>query len=204
MAIYGSLRVSTDQQDVNNQKHGILEYANQNGFSDIQFVEDIVSGKKPWQERGIGRILENCMEGDTVLVAEVSRLARTTLQVLEILQFCYEKKINLHIAKNGMKFDSSMQSKITATILGLAAEIEREFISSRTKEALAARKAAGVKLGRPKGKAEKLRLDEHRETIQAYLDKGVSKTAIAKIIECPVTTLHDYCKARKMKATASA
>ena len=204
MPIYGSLRVSTDQQDVNNQKHGILEYANQHGFSDIQFVEDIVTGKKNWRERGIGRILEKCEEGDTVLVAEVSRLARSTLQVLEILQFCHEKGINLHIAKNGMKFDSSMQSKITATILGLAAEIEREFISSRTKEALAARKAAGVKLGRPRGKAEKLKLDEHKETIQEYLDKGVSKTAIAKIIECPVTTLHDYCKTRKLKAAASA
>ncbi len=98
-----------------------------------------------------------------------------------------------------MVFDNSLQSKITATVLGLAAEIEREFISSRTKEALAARKAAGVKLGRPQGKAKKLKLDAKRGEIQKYLNMGVSKAAIAKIVGCPSTTLYDYCKVRKLK-----
>ncbi len=98
-----------------------------------------------------------------------------------------------------MVFDNSLQSRITATVLGMAAEIEREFISSRTKEALAVRKAAGMKLGRPRGKAQKLKLDEKRDEIQKYLDLGVSKAAIAKIIGCPATTLYDYCKVRKLK-----
>lgn len=140
MANYGYLRVSTDQQDVLNQKHGVLEYANKNGFAGMEFIEDSVSGKKPWQERALGNVLLQAESGDTVIVSEVSRLARSTLQVLEILKHCSEHQINLHIAKNNMRFDDSMQSRITATVLGMAAEIEREFISSRTKEALAAKK----------------------------------------------------------------
>lgn len=199
MTTFAYLRVSTDAQDVQNQKHGVLEYANNNGFSSMEFVEDNVTGKKPWRERALGKVLDRAEEGDTLIVSEVSRLARSTLQVLEILQHCTESKINLRIAKNNMLFDNSLQSKITATVLGMAAEIEREFISSRTKEALAARKAAGVKLGRPQGKAEKLKLVVVKDEIQKYLDLGVSKAAIAKIIECPATTLYDYCKVRKLK-----
>ena len=199
MTTYAYLRVSTDAQDVQNQKHGVLEYANQHGLASMQFVEDNVSGKKPWQERALGRLLANAGEGDTIVVSEVSRLARSTLQVLEILQHCTEHQINLHIAKNSMIFDNSLQSRITATVLGMAAEIEREFISSRTKEALAARKAAGMQLGRPRGKAQKLKLDEKQDEIQKYLNLGVSKAAIAKIIGCPATTLYDYCKVRKLK-----
>ena len=202
MTTYAYLRVSTDQQDVQNQKHGVLEYANRNGLTGMEFVEDSVSGKKPWKERELGRVLEQASEGDILLVSEVSRLARSTLQVLEILQHCTETQVNLHIAKNNMRFDNSMQSRITATVLGMAAEIEREFISTRTKEALAARKANGMKLGRPKGPAEKLKLDTHREEIQKYLNLGVSKAAIAKIIECPATTLYDYCRIRKLKPEA--
>ena len=203
MTTYAYLRVSTDQQDVQNQKHGVLEYANRNGLAGMEFVEDSVSGKKPWQERELGRLLEQACEGDILVVSEVSRLARSTLQVLEILQHCTETQVNLHIAKNNMRFDNSMQSRITATVLGMAAEIEREFISTRTKEALAARKASGMKLGRPRGPAEKLRLDEHRDTIQKYINKGVSKAAIAKIIGCPATTLYDYCRVRNLKPRRS-
>lgn len=198
MANYGYLRVSTDQQDVLNQKHGVLEYANKNGFAGMEFIEDSVSGKKPWQERALGNVLLQAESGDTVIVSEVSRLARSTLQVLEILKHCSEHQINLHIAKNNMRFDDSMQSRITATVLGMAAEIEREFISSRTKEALAAKKAQGIKLGRPQGKAEKLKLDVFKDEIQKYLDMGLSKASIAKLIECPATTLYDYCRVRKM------
>ena len=202
MTTYAYLRVSTDVQDVHNQRHGVLEYANQRGLSPMEFIEDSVSGKKPWQDRQLGRVLANASEGDTLIVSEVSRLARSTLQVLEILRHCTESQINLHIAKNNMIFDNSMQSRITATVLGMAAEIEREFISSRTKEALAARKAAGVKLGRPQGKAKTLKLDAKRDEIQKYLNMGVSKAAIAKIVDCPATTLYDYCKVRKLKGKA--
>jgi DNA invertase Pin-like site-specific DNA recombinase len=195
-AVYAYLRVSTDAQDVANQKHGVLEYANGRGLANLRFVEDSVSGKTPWQERKVGELLHGCQEGDTVIFAEISRMARSTLQVLEIVKFCVERGINVHIAKQQMTLDGSMQSKITATVLGLAAEIEREFISMRTKEALSKRKAEGVILGRPKGPAPHVRLDDRAQEIRGYLDKGLGKRAIARLVDCSPSTLYDWLERR--------
>ena len=200
-SIYAYLRVSTDDQDVDNQKHGVLEYANANGFSGLSFVEDSISSKTPWKERKVGALLlETCKAGDTVIFAEISRMARNTLQVLEIMKHCVEARINVRIAKQNMVLDNSMQSKITATVLGLAAEIEREFISMRTKEALATLKSKGIKLGRKPGQATKLKLDVHATAIQSYLNKGVGKRDIARILEISPSTLYDYLARRNVKA----
>lgn len=202
MAVFAYLRVSTDRQDVENQRHGILEYSNNNNLSSLQFTEDTASGRIKWRDRQLGKMLESMNKGDSVIFAEVSRIARSTLQVLEVLEYCTEHGINVHIAKQNMRFDGSMQSKITATVLGMAAEIEREFISMRTKEALAARKKDGMVLGRPKGAAEKVKLDEQRQQIQDLINKGVSGRSISKIIGCAPTTLSDYIKRRKLKKEA--
>ncbi|MEH2220530.1 MAG: recombinase family protein [Nostoc sp.] len=148
MVIYAYLRVSSDRQDLHNQRHGILEYANTHALSPIQFIEDTVSGREKWSERGVGQLLtQTALESDVVIFSEVSRMARSTLQVLEMLECCVRRGINVHIAKQGMVLDDSMQSRITATVLGLAAEIERELIVLRTTEALAKRKAEGKTLG---------------------------------------------------------
>lgn len=197
MTIYAYLRVSTDKQDVANQRHGILEYANQRGLTNLLFIEDAVSGKKNWRERRLGEILNNAEASDVILFAEVSRMARSTLQVLEILEYCVEKKIKVHIAKQQMVFDDSLNSRITATVLGLAAEIEREFISLRTKEALAKRKSEGLPLGRPRGRAAHVKLDDRQEEIRGYLKKGISKRAIAKLVDCAPSTLYDWIKRDK-------
>jgi DNA invertase Pin-like site-specific DNA recombinase len=197
MANYAYLRVSTDHQDIEKQKHGILIYANQQGIANLEFVEDVASGKTNWQKRKIGALLESMSKGDTIIFSEVSRIARSVLQVLEMLAEAQKKEINVHIAKQNMRFDGSLNSRITATILGLAAEIEREFISMRTKEALAKLKKDGVVLGRPKGgQAKKLKLDAHKAEINKYLKKGVSNRSIAKIIECSETTLYLWLKRR--------
>ena len=198
MTNFAYLRVSTSQQDTNNQKLSVLDYCNRHQFSDMQYIEDTSSGKKRWQERPIGQILENAKSGDKIVTAEISRLGRSTLQVLEILETAAQKKVSIHIAKNNMVIDGSMQSTITATILGLAAQIERELISARTIEALAKKKSEGVKLGRPKGRAKTLKLDEHETLIKDYLAKGVSKTSIAKIIGCAPATLHSWVKRRRL------
>lgn len=200
---YAYLRVSTDLQDVDNQRHGILEYANRHNLAGLNFIEDTVSGKKKWKDRKLGELLESLVKGDVIVFAEVSRMARSTLQVLEILEYCMDKEVTVHIAKQQMILDGSMQAKITATILGLAAEIERDFISMRTKEALAARKAAGQVLGRPKGKAVHLKLDGLRPDIEKYLRKDLSVRSIAKLIDQPVTTLHDYIKRHDLKRICS-
>ncbi|MEJ2766855.1 recombinase family protein [Photobacterium sp. MCCC 1A19761] len=196
MANYAYLRVSTDSQDVLNQKHGILEYANKTGLADLVFVEDAVSGAKKWRQRKLGALLEGMTEGDTIVFSEVTRMARSALQVLEILELCMEKQLRVYIAKQNMQLDGSLQSKIIATMLGLAGEIEREFIRMRTKEALAARKAAGYQLGRPKGEAKTLKLDARREQIEKYLGMGLGIRETARLIDAAPSTLSDYVKRR--------
>ena len=192
MVTYAYLRVSTNQQDVDNQRHGILEYANQKSLGHLEFVEDSVSGQKKWRERELGQLLiTTAQSGDVIIFAEISRMARSTLQVLEILECCMQRELSVHIAKQQMVLDDNLPSRITATVLGLAAEIERELISMRTREALAKRKAAGKPLGRPKGRqSAKLKLDGRKQEIQMYLDKGISKRSIAKLLDCAPSTLY--------------
>lgn len=199
MTNFAYLRVSTNQQDNQNQKLSILDYCNSHNIAPIRIIEDTVSGKIPWKDRKIGEILQSAKKGDLIIVAEVSRLGRSTLQVLEILEFAAKHEISVHIAKNRFIMDGSMQATITATILGLAAQIEREFMSLRTREALAKCRQEGKILGRPKGEAATLKLDERHDEIISYLKKKISKRSIAKLIECSPTSLYHWLKRRKIK-----
>lgn len=205
MAVYAYLRVSTDHQDVENQRYGILEYANALHLGSLQFVEDTVSGRQAWRDRGVGQLLtETAQAGDVVLFSEISRMARLTLQVLEILEQAMTRELIIHIAKQRMVLDGSMQSRIMATVLGLTAEIERELISIRTTEALAKRKAAGMSLGRPKGTtAKRVKLDDKELEIRSYLNKGISKRSIAKLVECSPSTLYDWMARRNIHPRGS-
>jgi DNA invertase Pin-like site-specific DNA recombinase len=201
MPTHAYIRVSTDAQDLNNQRHGVIEYAKRHGLEPLYFFEDTASGKKNWRERDIGKLLEQAQSGDILLVAEISRLARSTLQVLEVLQIAAERGITVHVAKSNLVMDGSLHAKITATILGLAAEIEREFISARTTEALAKRKAEGQRLGRPPGavSAEK-KLDKRKDEIIGMLEKRVHKTSIARLVECGPNTLYLWMQANGLGA----
>jgi DNA invertase Pin-like site-specific DNA recombinase len=176
-----------------------LDYCNQKKIAPVTIVEDTESRSKSWRKRGIGQILQKTRKGDKILVAEVSRLGGSPLQVLEILEEAAKKEIAVHIVKSQLIMYGSLQSTIIATVLGLAAQIEREFISVRTKEALSKRKAEGVKLGRPKGHSKNLKLDPHRELILEYLKKDVSKASIARILECSPSTLYAWLKRHKIK-----
>jgi DNA invertase Pin-like site-specific DNA recombinase len=193
MATYAYIRVSTDKQDLDNQRHGVIEYAKKHNLEPITFFEDTASGKKSWKERDLGKLLEQAKTGDIMLVAEISRMARSTLQVLEILQEAAKKGIGVHIAKSNMVMDGSLNSKITAVVLGLAAEIERDFISARTTEALAKRKAAGLPLGRPKGSVnQEKKLNKRKDEIKGMLEKGAHKVSIARIVGCSPDTLYSW------------
>ena len=175
MKNYAYLRVSKDEQDINNQRHGILEYANANNINELIFVEDKVSSRIAWGKRKLGNLInKKAKSGDTIIFAEVSRMARNVLEVLDILKISMEKELKIYVSKQNLRLDNSLQAKIYATVLGLAAEIEREFISSRTKEALAKLKAEGKTLGRPKGSLGKtLKLDKHKKEI---INLTLSKT----------------------------
>ncbi len=195
--VFAYLRVSTDAQDVANQRHGVVRYCQDKKLLAPVFIEDTSSGRTDWRARPLGQLITGAGQGDVIVVAEVSRLARSTLQVLEISRECIERGVSLHVAKNGIVFDDTMQSKIVATVLGLVAEIERDFISARTKEALAKRKAEGVKLGRPAGPAKTMRLDKYADKIDDYLAKKIDKRAIAKLLDVSPNTLYTWLKARR-------
>lgn len=200
MTIYIYLRVSTSAQDTQNQLHGIQQYCRERGIEPDVVIEDTASGSVAWNARKIGELLSVADKGDVLLVAEVSRLARSTLQVLEILKFASERQVSVVIVKNGLTFDNSMQSKITATILGLAAEIERDFISMRTREALSKRKASGKRLGRPPGSvAKRYKLDEKRTEIERYQKMGINYTAIAKLVGVSRPTLRIWLERNQLE-----
>jgi DNA invertase Pin-like site-specific DNA recombinase len=202
MTTYAYLRLSTDQQDVDNQRYGLFVYANTHGLGPLQFVEDTASGRLAWRDRVVGRLLiETVHAGDAVLFAEISRMARSTLQLLEMLEHCLRQGVSVHIAKQQLVLDGSIQSRITATVLGLAAEIEREMISLRTIEAVAIRQASGLPLGRPKGTpAARRKLDAKEGEIRGYLAKGISKRSIAKLVDCAPSTLYDWLARRNLRS----
>lgn len=203
--IYGYLRVSTTQQDVSAQKHGILEYGNKHGLSGIQFVEDTASGKIHWRKRNLNALISKCEPGDVLLFAEFSRIGRSTLQVLEFLHDAAERDVKIHIVKQSMIVDGSLQSRIMATVMGLVAEMEREFTSQRTKEGLRNAVANGKTLGRPKGtKAEVLKLDKDPgpDKIRGWIEKDLGMVAVAKLCGCSRSTLYAYCQERKITIPA--
>jgi DNA invertase Pin-like site-specific DNA recombinase len=195
-AVFAYLRVSTDAQDVANQKQGVTQYCNERRWLP-SFVEDTSSGRTAWQKRPLGQLMQSMKAGDVLVVSEVSRLARSVMQVLEIAKEAVERDIKIHVVKTGMVFDDSMQSKILATILGLVAEIERDFISTRTREALAKKKADGKILGRPPGRAAKLKLDEHAPEIDSMLRSKTSKAEMSRQLGCAYQTLFDWLKLRR-------
>jgi DNA invertase Pin-like site-specific DNA recombinase len=189
----GYLRVSTKDQDLDKNKAEILHLANEKKLGHVEWVEEKVSGTKDWKKRKLGEAIYELDDGDTLIVSELSRLGRSLLQILEIIDHCRSKSIKIYAVKGGWSLDDSMQSKILSMFLGMASEIERDLISSRTKEALKARKAAGVKLGRPKGSG-KSKLDPFREEIEAMLKCGTKQNYIAKKYDITPAALSQWVK----------
>ena len=166
--IIAYLRVSTPDQDLEKNKADILFLAHHKALGQVQFVEETVSGRVPWRRRKIAQILDEMQRGDTLIVSELSRLGRSMLECMEMLSIATEKGIALHAVKGAWQLDGSMQSKILAMAFAMAAEIERDLISQRTREALRAKKATGMQLGRPRGPG-KSKLDPYQPEIEALL-----------------------------------
>lgn len=195
----GYIRVSTLDQDLDKNKADILYLANEKDLGKVIFIEEKASGKIPWRKRKIGEFLEKLQEGDNIIVSELSRLGRSMLECMEILSIATQKGINIYAVKGNWQLDGSIQSKIIAMAFAMAAEIERDLISSRTKEALRAKKAKGETLGRPKGPG-KSKLDEVRPEIEALLANGSTKRFIAQRYKTSEANLHHYLKKRGITA----
>jgi len=173
------LRVSTTDQDLEKNKADILHLANQKALGQVEWVEETVSSRVSWKKRRIAQIMADFRSGDTLIVSELSRLGRSMLECMEILAIAAEKGIHIYAVKGNWHLDESIQSKIIAMAFSIAAEIERELISQRTKEALQAKKRAGIKLGRPCG-VGKSKLDQYRPEIEALLANGSTQKFVAQ------------------------
>lgn len=176
------LRVSTDHQDAENQKTGILAYLTDRGMTHVMIHTDTASGATSWRDRGLYELLHKTEPFDTIIVSEVSRIGRSTVDVLDFFREAQARQVQTIVTKSGLIVDDSLQAKITTTVLALAAEIEREFLLARTAEGYARARAAGVRVGRPPGSTSAGKVSEKNTEIAALLTAGVSKSAIARLL----------------------
>lgn len=195
--IYGYIRVSTDKQTVENQRFEINNFCSRESLSIDGWIEETISGTKSYDKRKLGRLLHKVGEGDLIICAELSRLGRSLFMIMEILSLCMKKGCRVWTIKDNYRLGDDIQSKVLAFAFGLSAEIERNLISQRTKEALARRKAEGVVLGRPKGRKnspDKYKLYGKETLIRELLAAGVSKRQTAKICKVDRNTLYRFLK----------
>jgi DNA invertase Pin-like site-specific DNA recombinase len=170
-----------------------LHFANQHDLGKVHFVEEICSGKTAWRERLIAQILEELQPHDNIIVAELSRLGRSMLECMEILAFATRKEICIYSVKGNWQLNDTIQSKIIALAFSMAAEIERDLISQRTKEALQFKKEQGMKLGRPKG-VGKSKLDVFKPEIESLLANGSTQKFVAQRYKTTEANLHNWLK----------
>jgi len=179
------LRASTDKQDLNHQKLEVLEFARRQGLHIDEYVEITVSSRKTSQQRRIDELLRKLDETDTLIVTELSRLGRSTAEVIALVNALIERNIRVIALKQNLAIDrQDMNSKIIITLFSLFAELERDLISLRTREALAAKRAQGQRLGKPKGTIQKSKFDKDVARIKELLGYGLSVRKIAKVLGC--------------------
>lgn len=181
--IYGYIRVSTDKQTVENQRYEINQFCEKNVLVIDKWFEETISGSKKVEDRKLGKLLKKMRKEDILVCSELSRLGRNLLMIMGILNECMNRDIQVWTIKDNYRLGSDINSKVLAFAFGLSAEIERNLISQRTKEALARKRAEGIILGRPKGrKSAKTKLTGQEKKIKELLDKKVSYSAIGRIL----------------------
>ena len=198
--IYGYIRVSTDRQTVENQRFEINQFCEKQGIVVNKWIEETISGTKEVEERKLGKLLKKMKKSDVLICSELSRLGRNLLMIMGVLNECMNRDIQVWTIKDNYRLGSDINSKVLAFAFGLSAEIERNLISQRTKEALARKKAEGVVLGRPKGsKSSKTKLTGMEKQIKELLDKKVSYSAIGRILGVHRLTVSAFVKERLEK-----
>ncbi|MDR0762453.1 MAG: master DNA invertase Mpi family serine-type recombinase [Campylobacteraceae bacterium] len=180
---YGYIRVSTDKQTLENQRYEINQFCIKNVMVIDKWIEETISGAKNIDDRKLGKLLKKMKRDDILVCSELSRLGRNLLMIMGILNECMNRGIQVWTIKDNYRLGSDINSKVLAFAFGLSAEIERNLISQRTKEALARKRAEGVILGRPKGSKSKIKKLTGKEAeIKTLMEKRVSKSAIARIL----------------------
>ena len=197
--IYGYIRVSTDKQDCENQKLGIEAKASALGLRIDQYIEDAgISGTKEPEQRALGGMLSQLSPGDVVICSELSRLGRKMFMIMRILEHCMNIGARVYTVKDGFELGDTIQSKVLAFAFGLSAEIERNLIAQRTKEAMAKLRLQGIKLGRPSGTKNTCHIiDGHETLILNMYSAGVSKRKIARTIRVSPPTISRFLESQK-------
>ena len=201
---YGYIRVSSDKQTVENQRFEIKNFCKRQNIKVDGWIEETISGTKSYNKRQLGRLLKKVEKGDLIICSELSRLGRSLFMIMDILNICMNKECQVWTIKDNYRLGDDISSKVLAFAFGLSAEIERNLISQRTKEALARKKAEGVVLGRPKGSKtspEKHKLYFKRQLIVSLLNEGISKRRIAVIVKVDRNTLSRYINANDLRPT---
>lgn len=192
---YGYVRVSSDKQTVENQSFEIKNFCRKNGMIIDHWMEETISGTTKVESRELGKLLKRLRKDDILICSELSRLGRNLLMIMGILNECMNRDIQVWTIKDNYRLGSDINSKVLAFAFGLSAEIERNLISQRTKEALARKKAEGVILGRPKGrKSTYTKLSGREKEIKQYLDKKVSHSAIGRLMGVHRFTVSTFVK----------
>lgn len=177
------IRASTDKQDLNNQKLEIFEFAKKNKLEVDDFIQMTISSRKTSKERRIDEMLAVLNDADTLIVTELSRLGRSTPEVIGLINELVKKQVRVIAIKQNLDIKQhDMNSKIMITLFSLFAELERDLISLRTKEALASKKLQGILLGKPKGTIQKSKFDKDVNKIKELLTLGLSVRKIAKFL----------------------
>ena len=181
--IYGYIRVSTDKQTTENQRFEIEHFVSKNSLSIDEWINETISATKALDKRKLGKLLKRLHKGDILIASELSRLGRNLLQVMGILNLCMNKEVQVWTIKDNYRLGADIQSKVLAFAFGLSAEIERNLISQRTKEALQRVRAEGKILGRPIGhKNSSVKLTGKEKIVQEFLKRKISKSALARLL----------------------
>lgn len=182
--IYAYIRVSTEKQSIENQRYEIIHFAASKKLTIDKWFEETVSSTKKIEERTFSTVLKKLKSDDILIISEISRMGRNLMQIMSILNLCMERKAKVFAIKEGYELGDNINSKVLAFAFGLSAEIERNLISQRTKEALARLKADGKKLGRPCG-SKKLnpKLSFHAEFIRTKIAEGAKQVDIANTLK---------------------
>lgn len=189
--IYGYIRVSSDKQTVENQRFEINSFCSKNGMTIDGWIEETISGTKNYNKRELGKLLLMVQKGDLIICAELSRLGRNLFMIMEILNICMTKECRVWTIKDNYRLGEDIQSKVLAFAFGLSAEIERNLISQRTKEALARRKSEGLKLGRILGSHNKHhKLSGHESEILASFESGTPVKELASNFNVHQATIY--------------
>ena len=196
--VYGYIRVSSDKQTVENQRFEINKFCEREKLAIGGWIEETISGTKSYTKRELGKLLRKVQKNDLIICTELSRLGRNLFMIMEILNICMTKECRVWTIKDHYRLGDDIQSKVLAFAFGLSAEIERNLISQRTKEALARKKTEGVKLGRVKGSKNRCsKLSVKEEKIDKWLNEGISKAEIARRCKVNVSTVFRYINEKK-------